>query len=372
MRLNIMPELNPLHNANLHQTLPQSTSIVNCNIADVVDTASVGGSIADTVKNKVIPKPFKDKLFVKISNLIYNYLLKPRLLEFYCLLSYLVYCYPTTKLPILTIQSLALEHTGIKMSKNTINKYLNNLIELGLISRNNKFYTITNLQNPESYTVIQNNYTQPNKNYTPFFITIYIKNIKQGSVAIELYLASKAYSKHRPTKVCRELNISRKTYYTYLKDIVSTSVVKRIKLDYKNYHYTHDYRLKQWSDSIDIMNGNYKTQGELWEKSKPTKTATNSRKWFTSSMAQVMKDYRINYIKAFDNYNPDDAYAIVKELEKQYKKINKPLTAKIIVKGILLGYNWVKIVDRRHELLKQGIATLNNSFCNKMYLPDYS
>lgn len=244
MRLNIMPELKNLHNANLHQTLPQSTSIVNSNIADVVDVATLGVSLADTVKNKVIPKPFDGKLFVKISNLIYNYLLKPRLLEFYCLLSYLVYCYPTTELPILTIQSLALKHTGIKMSKNTINKYLNNLIELRLISRNNKFYTIANLDNAESTLKKQNNITQPNKNYTPFFVTIYAKNIKSGSVGLELYLASKAYSKHRPSKVTKELGISRKTYYTYLKDIISNRVVKRIKLDYNNYHYTHDYRVK--------------------------------------------------------------------------------------------------------------------------------
>jgi predicted transcriptional regulator len=434
MRLNIMNRFDPQHNANLHQILPEQASIVNNQKTVDACSASLDVSLADTEVTN--PKP--DKLFVKIDNAIYNYLLKPRLLEFYCLLSYLVFNYPRTELPILTIQSLILKHRGYKMSKNTINKYLNVLIELGLIKRVQKYYIISNLRGnggvpliqeggansdgscinglyrtlnsssissldtsnlcnlrpiqatslakedpqsasclrswiaPSKTEVVQNMITLPKDNYTPFYITPYTKNPKSGSLTLELYLASKPYDRHRPSKVCRDLNISRKTYYTYLRDIISKSLVKRIKLSYNNYHYTHDYRLVLWAESCDRMKGVYERNKIEWQKTKPKNSVNNSRRWYVSSMARVMKQYGVNYIKAFDCYNPEDAYAIVLELEKQYDKFYKPLTAAIIVKGIISAYNWTKIVDKRHAEVKAGMFKVNNNVFDRMFRVDYS
>jgi predicted transcriptional regulator len=424
-----MQRFEPKHNANLHQTLPEQASIVNNQKTLEAGSASLDVSLADTTISKNT-----DKLFVKIDNAIHNYLLKPRLLEFYCLLSYLVFNYPGQELPILTIQSLILKHRGYQMSKNTINKYLNILIKLGLINRIRKYYIISDLRGngviplfqeggadsdgscinglsgtlnspleaasnlcnlrPGKRTslakedphyapclrswiasskteVVQNIITLPKDNYTPFYITPYTKNPKSGSLALELYLASKPYDRHRPSKVCSDLNISRKTYYTYLKDIISKSLVKRIRLSYNNYHYTHDYRLVLWAESCNQMKSRYDQNQLEWQNKKP-RSLTNSRRWYASSMSRVMKQYGINYIKAFDNYNPEDAYAIVNELEKQYKSFYKPLTAAIIVKGIIKAYNWTKIVDKRHEKIKVTMFNVQNNILDKMFKVDYS
>jgi predicted transcriptional regulator len=361
-----MQRLDPQHNANLHQTLPEQASIVN-----PVDNLEVSSALLDVS----LAVTTSDKLFVKIPNAIYNYLLKPRLLEFYCLLSYLVFNYPSSELPIRTIQSLILKHRGYKMSKNTINKYLNNLINLGLISRNHKFYVITDLRGNAVIPLLQvgfNVITLPKDNYTPFYITPYSKQPISGSLALELYLASKPYDRHRPSKVCRDLNISRKTYYNYLKDIISKSIVKRIRLSYNNYHYTHDYRLVLWAESCNRMKSNYEKNKTEWQKTKPKNSVNISRRWYASSMARVMKQYGINYIKAFDCYNPEDAYAIVVELEKQYESYYKPLNASIIVKGIMKAYNWTKIVDKRHQVVKANMFKVQNNVFDRMFKVDYN
>jgi predicted transcriptional regulator len=406
-----MQRFEPKHNANLHQTLPEQASIVNNQKTFEASSASLGVSLADTTINKNT-----DKLFVKIDNAIHNYLLKPRLLEFYCLLSYLVFNYPSQELPILTIQSLILKHRGYKMSKNTINKYLKILIKLGLINRVKKYYIISDLREkgeiplasmvgsseeveswsnglyrtsdstssdtsdltnsrpfcPPSYQEGFNSITLPKGNYTPFYIAPYTKNPQSGSLALELYLASKPYNRHRPSKVCHDLNISRKTYYTYLKDIISKSLVKRTRLSYNNYHYTHDYRLVLWAESCNRMRSNYEKNKTEWHKTKPKNSVNNSRLWYASSMARVMKQYGINYIKAFDSYNPEDAYAIVVELEKQYESFYRPLNASIIVKGIIKAYNWTKIIDKRHEELKSSMFKVQNNVFDRMFRVDYS
>jgi hypothetical protein len=389
MRLNIMPDWNPKHNANLHQTLPEQAPIVNNSISSIDSSnpcsAYVDVSLADTttpVVKIVTKKVLKtNKLFVKIDNLIFNYYLHPRLLEFYCLMCFFTFAYPNCELPILTIQSLILEHTRINWNKDTINKYINDLIELDLISRNNKYYTITNINNSEQSTksnVKSNIVNQPKSKYTIFHITIYNRITKAGSAGLEFYMASKINNKHRPTKVCKDLSICRKTYYTYLADIVSTKVVKKTKLSYDSYHYTHDYRLLLWSNCVDLMSNKYKSQGEIWKKSKAQKQlviSNNSRKWYGNDMAKVMKKYNINYIKAFDNYKPADAYDIVQELELQYSKWNKPLNAKLVTRAILDNYNWIKIIDKRHAIIKQGLASMNlvgNRMMDNMYRVDYS
>jgi hypothetical protein len=375
------------HNANLLNTVPDSCPVVNCcvvkstPIIDYIHRYDDG----ESAWYKVDYAP--SKLFVKVTNSIYDYQLHPRLLEFYCLMSYLCYSLPDTELPILTIRELINQFTGININKNSINTYLNDLISLGLIKRVGKFY---NIHEPKLETSLEvstknpkkNYYHNPNKNWTPFYITIYNTDTRFGSMAVEMYLASKAYNYHHPEVVCKDLNISHKTYYTYLKDLITKRIVRRHKLSYKCYHYTHDYRLVLWNDYESVMESRYEKNNMNWKEMKEnrkqkklfqgnTKTA-HSRHWYQSPMGRVMKDYGINYHPKFNNYNPEDAYLIVQELEQQYRCSGGKLNAAMIVRGILEAWNWTKIQDRIHAKLKRAEAMENSRRYDSRYMMDYA
>ena len=110
LRLYIMPTFESNHNANLLNTLPASAPIVN-----FVDYDVFGEPVEYYEKNA------PTKLFVLIDNNINDQGLSLRNVEFYCLLMYHIISYPTTKLSILTIQSLIIKHTNIKINKNRSN-----------------------------------------------------------------------------------------------------------------------------------------------------------------------------------------------------------------------------------------------------------
>jgi predicted transcriptional regulator len=222
----------------------------------------------------------------------------------------------------------------------------------------------------------QNYYYNPKGNWTPFYITIYNTNTKKGSMAVEMYLASKPYNLHHPDKVCHDLNISRKTYYTYLKDLISKGIVRKHKLTYKINHYTNDYRLVLWSDYESVMESRYESKNMNWKEMKEKrkqkqKPVAKTRIWYQSPMARIMKDYGINYIKAFDNYNPNDAYLIVQELEQQYRCSGGALNAAIIVRAILDAWNWTKIQDRIHAKRKRLEAKENSRRIDSRYYMEY-
>jgi hypothetical protein len=378
-----MTRVQPNHNANLLNTVPDSCPVVNNSVVkstpviDYVHRYSDG----ESAMYKVDYAP--SKLFVKVTNSIYDYQLHPRLLEFYCLMSYLCYSLPTEELPILKIRELIKQFTGININKNSINTYINDLQDLELIKRVGKFYLIheptksIEIKNPK-----KNYYFNPDKNWTPFYITIYNTDTKFGSMAVEMYLASKAYNYHHPEVVCKDLNISRKTYYTYLKDLINKRIVRRHKLTYKCYHYTHDYRLVLWSDYESVMESRYEKNNMNWKEMKAKRlqsrlnrgktTTAHSRHWYQSSMGRVMKDYGINYFKAFDNFDPKDAYLIVQELEQQYRCSGGKLNAAMIVRGILEAWNWTKIQDRIHNKRKRVEAKDNSRRYDSKYMMDYA
>ena len=81
------------HNANLLNTLPAHTPIVN------FVTRDEHGEAVEYNEN-IAP----NKLFVLIDNNIYSQGLSIRAVEFYCLLTYLIISYPEIKLTILKIQ----------------------------------------------------------------------------------------------------------------------------------------------------------------------------------------------------------------------------------------------------------------------------
>jgi DNA-binding Lrp family transcriptional regulator len=352
-----MLSVETLHNANLPNTVSDSTPIVN-----FIDRGEGNGASYD-VKNA------PPKLFVKISNRIYDQGLTPREIEFYCFLVYFMYSEPNTRLSILVLRALIIKQAGQSINKDTINIYLNTLISKGLIIRIGKFYYAPLIPlasmvarsdgswSNNSYipTELSNNiYIEPQDNYTPFFITAYNHNTTRASLALELYLASNPYNRHRPSKVCKDLNISRKTYYKYLNELLEKKIIKRVHISYNHNQYLNSYRLILWNDYIEVQEARYYYQGHDWRSKKQAATA-HSRLWFASPMGAIMKDYKINYIKAFDNYNPQDAYLIVKDLFNQY---GPNIQAPLIVRAILDAYNWIKIQDRRHAKIKKEQAKL--------------
>jgi hypothetical protein len=84
---------------------------------------------------------------------------------------------------------------------------------------------------------------------------------------------------------------------------------------------------------------------ESLNKPKPHKT----KYWFTGPMGEYMNKYGIKYIKSFDSYDVQDALDIIRELERQ--KTTK-LTAGLIVKAIQEGWNWDRVIARRHNEFK--------------------
>ena len=214
------------HNANLLNTLPASAPIVNFVTRDEL------GEAVEYNEN-IAP----NKLYVLIDNNITEQGLSIRTVEFYCLLTYLIIAYPSVKLTILKIQSLLLEHTKIKINKNSINKYLNTLLTLGLLSRSSNWLVAHSIgdncsisreqKEMELKNIKCNTFYGPKNNFKAFYITAYNLDTVRCTLALELYLASKAYNQHRPSKVCKDLNISRKTYYKLLKELLSKGIITK-------------------------------------------------------------------------------------------------------------------------------------------------
>jgi hypothetical protein len=328
-----MPPFEKQHNANLSTNVPDSKPVVN--FYDNMSGTEV-----------FVEERCPDKLFVGICNSVINLQLKPRLLEFYCLMCYLIFAYPTKKLSILRIQSLIVHYTNYKPSKDTINKYLNILLSLNLIYKNGYYYS--NKPWSEFDSANKNKYIRPKRKYTWFYITIYNNNTKPGTMALELYMASKLYNYHRLSKVCNDLAICLKTYYYYLSQLVTKKVVLRSRVNRRKYYYIHKHRAELKSNYEYIRQWRYYSNKIKWEKRIQSNCKT--RRWYASPMGKIMKDYKINYIPAFNNYDPMDAYDIVLRILKQY---GGNVTTSLIVRGILDGYDWVKIVDERHAEIKK-------------------
>ena len=346
------------HNANLPNTLPKSTPIVN------LFTYDEEGEIAGyDVKNA------PNKLFVNIDNNIDKQGLTIRQIEFYCQLMYLIISYPKIKLSILKIQSLIFKYTNKKKDKNTINTYINILLTKGLLIRVGAYlvapklgsnYDTSNIFNNE---VKSNIYQVPKKCFTPFYILVYTEDTVTGSLALELYLASKYYKFHRPSKVCKDLNISRKTYYKLLKELLSKNIITKTKRDFKTNFYTNSDRVRLNEESRHIQSDRESDRDFEYQlmrakrKEQKLKQQANktehSKLWYGSPMGKIMKEFKVNYIHAFEGYDPFIAYEIVQVIKEQY---GNNLTAPLIVSAIKNNYNGIRITDRKHEKFKRDQA----------------
>jgi hypothetical protein len=185
-------------------------------------------------------------------------------------------------------------------------------------------------------------------------------------MVLEHYMASKLYKKFRPSKVCKDLNISRKTYYKYLKIILEKRLISKVKITYNLNCYSNVYRKQLLIDYNEIKETKYIEKGFKFYEIRKNRilTRAKSRKWFGSKMGKIMIKYNINYIKGFDPYDPNDAYDIAISIINQY---GTDTNAAIIVKGILNDYNWVKIQDNRHKNVKRMESMKEDSqWCRSM------
>ena len=354
-----MPSDQRNHNANLPNTLPNRTPIVNL----LIKRDEEGEIVGYDVKNAPA------KLFVNIDNNIYKQGLTLRQVEFYCQLMYLIISYPKIKLSILKIQSLIFKYTGKKKDKNTINTYLNTLLSKGLLFRAGPYliapkigsnYDPSNIFNDE---VKSNIYQAPKVCFTTFYITSYNSDTISGLLTLELYLASKYYKFHRPSLVCKELNISRKTYYKLLKELLNKNIVTKTKRDHKTNFYTNTDRTRLKEETRHIQSDRETDRDYEYQlmrakrreaKLKRQQNQTeHSRLWFGSPMGKIMKEFKVNYIQAFEGYDPFIAYEIVQVIKEQY---GSNLTAPLIVSAIKNNYNGIRITDRKHEKFKRDQA----------------
>jgi predicted transcriptional regulator len=360
------------HNANLPVTIAKNGRIVNPITQGVIeadyDDCNIENATEGVFDNwdKLTREKKASILFVKISNSIFQFNLKPKVIELYILLAYIIMEKPKFRFSYRSIVSKYYSLTGRMINKDTVAQYVKILVTKGLLKKGkNKNYILgTSLEFRSSVELrittsdedMDCNYYQVPKNkYTPFYIKIYLDKLTKNEVVLDHYIASLGYKNLRPTKVTKEVNISYSTYFRLLRSLRQKLILYRNYIFNKNLRYKKQYfyysikrnHLKKdyEDDKIDRWYMKRDEVLESYNKPKPHKT----KYWFSGAMGEYMKKYGIKYIKSFDNYDVQDALDIIRELEQQ--KSTK-LTAGLIVKAIQEGWNWDRIVARRHNEFK--------------------
>jgi hypothetical protein len=232
------------------------------------------------------------KLFVNITNRVFEYHLRPRLIGFYAILCYIVFNSPTFNFSHRKVKVEYERLTYQSISKNTVEKYLNILTELELVFRDLNTSKIVigdidKLKHYYSLTKIEENiFCNPKRRYTRFYVDMFrlgnvddlnygdsgdtnintnnnpittnnttFAPIPKGIIGTELYLASKGYKRHRVNKVIKEINTSKSTYYTLRQKLNKLCFIKIVRLTPYNYHLLLPVRdkLEQRYNDIKIM-----------------------------------------------------------------------------------------------------------------------
>jgi hypothetical protein len=184
--------------------------------------------------------------------------------------------------------------------------------------------------------------------------------LTKNEVVLEHYIASLPYRRLRRTKVTRELNISLSSYNLLLKSLRAKNIIYRNVLINRNIRFKKMFyyypvlrnQLKRDYEDDKVIRFVIKREAIYEAKQNQlTKRLHPSKYWYSGKMGEYMSKYKINYIKQFNNYNIQDALDIILELES--KNRNCRLTAPLIVKAILEGYNWDKIIAKRHNEFKK-------------------
>jgi predicted transcriptional regulator len=379
------------HNANLPVTIAPNGRIVNAITNPVIEDGYDLDIVEDAKESvfddwdKLTREHQASVLFVKIDNSIFNFNLKPKVIELYILLAYIIMAKPKFRFSYRGICDEYLRLTRRSIDKDTVNLYVQILISKNLLKKGkNKNYILgTNLDLLVTYTQnshpqldwgskqqnnsipessksedFESNYYQVPKNrYTPFYIKIYLDNLTKNEVVLDHYIASLAYKNLRPSKVTKEVNISLSTYFKLLRSLRAKNIIYRSYIFNKNIKYKkmyfyysikRDHLLKDYENDK-IYRWIDKRDEVLEAIHRPKKH--KSKYWFVGEMGDKMKKYGIKYVSLFDNYNLQDALDIIKELELQNQKSTKymKLNAAIVVKAIKEAWNWDRIVARRHD-----------------------
>jgi predicted transcriptional regulator len=236
--------------------------------------------IHNSIRNKFLDNDqvlnvnlFARKQYVKISNTVFSYSLKPKVLEFYCILAYITYSDVTSKLSIRTLAKQYELLTSLSIDKDTVHRYLSILTRHGLVLRSSadrKFFFVGD----QIITVIENDilgvfqdrannfYLEPKNKWTPYYIGMCnchansnLKSLDQESTskadsisnqqtsksscprqeklkgisALELALGSVTYTTHNFKYLCQVFNISLTTIYKYLKSLILNNIIDRTK-----------------------------------------------------------------------------------------------------------------------------------------------
>jgi predicted transcriptional regulator len=358
------------HNANLPVTIAPNGRIVNA-ITNPVIEEGYDLDIVEDAKESVFDNWDKltrehqaSVLFVKISNDIFKFNLKPKVIELYILLAYIIMAKPKFRF---SYRAICYEYeliTKRRIDKDTVNLYVSILVSKNLLKKGkNKNYILgTSLSDSEVSDDFDNNHYQVPKNrYTPFYIKIYLDNLSKNEVVLDHYIASLAYKNLRPSKVTKEVNISLTTYFKLLRSLRTKNIIYRSYIFNKNIKYKkmyfyysikRDHLLKDYENDK-IYRWIDKRDEVLEAIHRPKKH--KSKYWFVGEMGQYMKKYGIKYIPMFNNYDLQDALDIIIELERQNQKSSKyiKLNAAIVVKAIKEAWNWDRIVSRRHDAVKK-------------------
>jgi predicted transcriptional regulator len=358
------------HNANLPVTIAPNGRIVNAITNPVIDQGydmDIVEAATEAVFDnweELTREHQASVLFVKISNDIFKFNLKPKVIELYILLTYIIMVTPNFRF---SYRAIAMEYETItkrNINKDTVNLYISILESKKLLKKgkNKNFILGTSLDSCSVSDDYDNNHYQvPNNRYTPFYIKIYLDNLTKNEVILDHYIATLNYKNLRPSKVTKEVNISLSTYFRLLRSLRAKSIIYRsyilnnnirYKRMYFYYSIKREYLLKDYEN--DKISRWFNKRGEVLEALHRPKKHRN-KYWFVGEMGEYMKKYGIKYVSLFDNYNLQDALDIIKELERQNQMSTKhtKLNAAIVVKAIKEAWNWDRIVARRHDEFKK-------------------
>jgi hypothetical protein len=256
-----MQSLENQHNANLSTTISNTLTTVN----------GLG-----CVSTYCAPERVASPLYVKIDDKIFTLQLNIKVIEYYCLLSYIVQSKPKLAMTAETIRYQLQTLLGYSLSVNTIRKYNRILIQANTMSIQAKNRLIVLgidhselncINNLRSSIHVTNTYISPKVRYTKFYPLILdglnttSQTTKKGDYILERYMASHNYTntnnqyqtytyKFHKSKVTNDLGISIKTYYNKLKSLVTKQIISKTKLVKKSlskitdFKYTNILRVK--------------------------------------------------------------------------------------------------------------------------------
>jgi predicted transcriptional regulator len=298
---------------------------------------------------------FGRKQYVKISNTVFDLQLKPKVLEFYCILSYIAYSDPSASMSIRSLSKQFQSLTHQSIDKDTVHRYLNTLINKGIVVRNqnnNKHmmvgYDIAAVINKDILNLIQNTntnfYLEPVSRWTPYYIGM-VK--AKGRSAIELVTGAVNYVTHNIKYLGTKLSSSSSTIYLYLKELIEDNVIHRTsellkvprfvnnyKPMYKyRYHNTIRESYNEFNDRLRLSKNAYLYHLKVMKKRK-TNNHPN-RKWYVGKIGYYINKYSIKINKAILNFSPSEVVWRIERMEDVY---TEKLNARIIIAALVGNY----------------------------------